>query len=158
MLLETKAITELALVYGSVWQVIAITIIAVLIMAYIANLITSKMNNINDNLIYLLIFSSIILSFIFNYYLAYAIPNNLLIFLSPVFLVGPLFFSGIAFSKEIKKGSFQDVLSSNIMGAIFGCILEYNSLQFGLSSLYFISFGVYLACFFITLRINSKAS
>ena len=39
MLVETKGITELALVYGSTWFVVSIVIACVLIMAYLANLL-----------------------------------------------------------------------------------------------------------------------
>ena len=38
MLVETKAITELGLLFGNTWQVIGITILSVLVMAYLANL------------------------------------------------------------------------------------------------------------------------
>ena len=37
MLIETKAITELGLLFGNTWQVVGITIASVLVMAYLAN-------------------------------------------------------------------------------------------------------------------------
>ena len=42
MLVETKAITELGLMFGNTWQIISIVIIAVLTMAYLANLSVMK--------------------------------------------------------------------------------------------------------------------
>ena len=44
MLVETKAITELSLLFGNTWQVIGITIISVLVMAYLANLLAAKLS------------------------------------------------------------------------------------------------------------------
>ena len=42
MLIETKCITEIAKIYGSTWMVTSIVISAILIMAFIANLMVIK--------------------------------------------------------------------------------------------------------------------
>src|SRR6185503_2151565 len=43
MLVETKAITELGLVFGNTWQVVGVTIQGVLVMAYLANLCAGRL-------------------------------------------------------------------------------------------------------------------
>jgi len=59
-------------------------------------------------------------------------------------LVGPLFFSGIVFSTLLKRTqSIAAAMSYNLMGAMLGGALEYNSMRFGFSSLYLIAFLLY---------------
>ncbi len=148
MLIETKSITEIAKYYGSTWLVTSFVIITILIMAFIANLIIIKKINIKSKQIYFLLISSIILGyylFINNY--VYINPNYLFLIV-PILLSLPLLFSGLAFSKELKEiNSVPKALSSNILGAMFGGFLEYNSMYFGLSSLYLLACLLYFSAF-----------
>ena len=60
----------------------------------------------------------------------------------------PMFFSGMAFSKQLStEKAISIALSSNILGAIFGGLLEYNAMYFGYRSLYILGFAMYLAAF-----------
>ena len=62
----------------------------------------------------------------------------------PILLTLPILFSGIAFSKEILKiNSASQALSANILGAMFGGFLEYNSMYFGFGSLYILAGAIY---------------
>ncbi len=148
MLIETKSITEIAKYYGSTWLVTSFVIITILIMAFLANLMIIKKINIRSKQIYFLLISSIILG----YYLFvndYVYINaNYLHLIVPILLSLPLLFSGLAFSKELKKiNSVPKALSSNILGAMFGGFLEYNSMYFGLSSLYLLACLLYFSAF-----------
>ena len=49
MLVETKAITELGLLFGNTWQVVGITIISVLVMAWLANSLRRARLNSQDH-------------------------------------------------------------------------------------------------------------
>jgi spermidine synthase len=145
MLVETKAITELALVFGNTWQIIAFTITSILIMAFIANLTVSKTdkNLIFPAFIFLLI--TIVCGYLVvtNDIIASSNWAAKISFLT--LLTVPMFFSGIIFSSLLKKS--QDVtgaLAYNIIGAMLGGLLEYNSLKFGFSSLYFIALLAYI--------------
>ena len=63
----------------------------------------------------------------------------------PLILTVPIFFSGLAFSKELSVENHVGVaLSSNILGAIFGGLIEYNSMYFGFKSLYLLGIIMYL--------------
>jgi len=58
--------------------------------------------------------------------------------------VGPLFFSGLVFSTLLKSTENISVaMAYNLMGAMLGGALEYNSMRFGFSSLYLIALGLY---------------
>jgi len=90
---------------------------------------------------YLLLFLSIFIGYVTFSYLLVDIENPIY----PVLLTMPILFSGIAFSKEILKiKSTSQALSANILGAMFGGFLEYNSMYFGFGSLYILAGFIYL--------------
>lgn len=144
MLVETKAIAELALVFGNTWQVIAITIIGVLIMAYLANLFVAKAQK--DYLVPASIglFAVIIIGYVI--FLTGDLPYKGVSakVMAVALLVSPLFFSGIIFSSLLRKaGNVSGVMAYNIMGAMLGGLLEYSAMRFGFSFLYLLAIGVY---------------
>ena len=148
MLIETKGITELALVFGSTWFVVSIVIGFILIMAYFANLLIIKKIKIKTYLIYALILLSISLGYFYTLIDHGSINSITQKILTPSILTIPIFFSGLAFSKQLSiEKTVSVALSSNILGAIFGGLLEYNSMYFGFRSLYILGFIMYLAAF-----------
>lgn len=154
MLVETKGITELALVYGSTWFVISAVITAILIMAFLANLLVMKMGKAPPPLItYGLLFISLIAGL----GLAFTPLISLTPWLSRIIMTAvltlPLFFSGFAFSTELRKSvSVAVALSSNLLGAMLGGFLEYNSMYFGFRSLYFLALITYGLAFICSLK------
>jgi len=151
MLIETKGITELALVYGSTWFVVSIVISFILIMAYFANLMIIKNFKIKISIIYFFILISLLIGYYVTYLDLSNLPSSFLKFIVPTVLTIPIFFSGLAFSKQLSmEKSVSIALSSNILGAIFGGLLEYNSMYFGFRSLYLLGFAMYLLAFLFT--------
>jgi hypothetical protein len=59
-------------------------------------------------------------------------------------MASPLFFSGLVFSVMLKSTkNITSAMAYNIMGAMLGGVLEYNSMKFGFSFLYLIALGLY---------------
>ena len=148
MLVETKGITEIAKIYGSTWIVVSVVIAAVLLMSFIANLIVMKKIKISLLATYTLLLISLILG----YYLftkgSTQMPSDINKIIMPIILTLPILFSGIAFSKELLKlQSISQALSSNILGAMLGGFLEYNSMYFGFSNLYVLAGAIYLSSY-----------
>jgi hypothetical protein len=143
MLVETKAITELGLMFGNTWRVIGIVILAVLIMAYLANLVVMKFGFHRTTAPLVLLLLSLGAG------LAVArtggMPATPLGQLSAVVvLTVPMFFSGIAFSSLLAgTGDIAGALAMNLLGAMCGGLLEYNSMYFGFQFLYWIAMGLY---------------
>ena len=149
MLVETKAITELGLMFGNTWIIIGIVTVAVLTMAYLANLAVMKFGLRRPAVPLLLLLLSIGAG------LAVAksggMPATPLGQLAAVvILTVPMFFSGIAFSSLLANtGDIAGALAMNLLGAMCGGVLEYNSMYFGFQFLYWIAMGLYalaLAC------------
>ncbi len=144
MLIETKCITEFAKIYGSTWLVNAIVISSILLMAFLANYLVIKKIKINFKINYLLILISISIGYYFFTY----IDTKLNIIFYPIILTLPILFSGIAFSRELLKiDSTSQALFANILGAMVGGFLEYNSMYFGFSFLYILAGFLYFLAF-----------
>jgi hypothetical protein len=144
MLIETKAITELGLLFGNTWHVVGITIISVLVMAYLANVFAARLTRQAVTLSFLGLFAVLLVGYavaIRGSIPATALPERILMV---AILVGPLFFSGLVFSTLLKSTENISVaMAYNLMGAMLGGALEYNSMRFGFSSLYLIALGLY---------------
>jgi spermidine synthase len=149
MLVETKAITELGLHLGGTWFVIAATIVLVLAMAFLANLLVQRGHFRDTGYAYLGLLVSLLVGYL------YARNHDLIAFSSPllslmtscVLLTIPMFFSGIVFSNLIGRSgiNISTALAYNLIGALFGGLMEYNSMYFGFAFLYLLAIGFYIA-------------
>ena len=151
MLIETKAITELALTFGSTWVINSIVITSLLIMAFVANLVVSKISKINKPAIYILLVISLITGMLLlNSSQMNLLPLSTARILSIILLTIPLLFSGLAFSTELKKTPIPVAFFSNLLGAILGGFLEYNTMYFGFQFLYVLGIIIYLLAFYFS--------
>jgi spermidine synthase len=147
MLVETKAITELGLHLGGTWFVIAAAIMLVLIMAFLANLIVTRTSRMLAGPAYLGLFVSLLVG----YGLATSHgqwmfgPPLVQLAVSCLVLTIPLFFAGIIFSSLIGEAeiNISTAFAYNLMGALFGGVMEYNSMYFGFAFLYLLATGFY---------------
>jgi hypothetical protein len=152
MLVETKAITELGLVFGNTWHVIGIAIAGVLLMAYLANAFVERAGVARTLLPFLLLFASLVGGVVLAS--AGGLPSTLAGRIGTVVvLTGPMFFSGIVFSTLIRSSSdVSAALAMNLLGTMCGGLLEYNSMYFGFRFLYWLALACYGAAFLTTLR------
>lgn len=147
MLVETKAITELGLHLGGTWFVIAAAIMLVLIMAFLANLIVTRTARNLAGPAYLGLFVSLLVGYgLATSHGDWAFgPPMMQLALSCLVLTIPLFFAGIIFSSLIgeAKINISTAFAYNLMGALFGGVMEYNSMYFGFAFLYLLALGFY---------------
>jgi len=143
-LLETKSITEMALLFGSTWIVNSVVISSILIMILGANLVVRRFKPGDLRPYYLLLLSSLVLN--------YAVPVSgilgqhfILRGLVSGFLISlPLFFAGIIFATSLSRMKTVELaFGSNLLGSVVGGMLEYSSLIFGIKALYLIAAFVY---------------
>jgi hypothetical protein len=145
MLIETKAITQLGLVLGNTWQILAVVVASILVLAFLANLWIMWRGPIAR----WLAFSLLVLSLVAGAGATSAVSAGwqmpLVKFTMPVILTMPLFFSGLIFSGELARGgNLSSAVASNLFGAMFGGFLEYNSMYWGYASLTWLGLGIYL--------------
>lgn len=157
MLVETKSISQLALVYGSTWIVTSVVIASILILAFLANLLVLYKVKIPTAVIYLLVLASLAAG-------VYACEQDLSGLsamneraIMTLAMTLPLFFSGLAFSNEVLRArSVSIALASNLLGAMFGGFLEYNAIYFGYKSLFYFAGALYILAFLTTFPVKQK--
>jgi SAM-dependent methyltransferase len=145
MLLETKAITQFALLWGSTWVVASIAITGVLVMALAATIVVSRINIRSPWLVcivllailaanYMLPVGSLALDSIATESFAHALLG-----FSPIFCAGLLFGSAIKRSPSLPRD-----YGINLLGAMAGGVAEYIALVTGYNVLLFIVAACYV--------------
>lgn len=148
MLIETKAITELGLVFGNSWQVIGIVIIAILLMAFLANYVVRRFKLEHSSQAYVLLLVSLAIGW--GVARTGGLPSSWLGRIGlAVVLTSPMFFSGMVFSTLLRsRGGISGMMAMNLLGAMCGGLLEYNSMYFGFRFLYMLAAALYVLAFF----------
>ena len=124
MLLETKGVTELSLLFGSTWTVNAVVIAAFLTMGLLANSVI-MVQPVSRRVAYTALFIVLAASVFLPYSIFEGLPGTARVMASATLAGLPVFFSGLIFSR-----SFRDVakpsqgLGINLLGAVVGGVLE----------------------------------
>ena len=124
MLLETKGVTELSLLFGSTWVVNAVVIGSFLLMGLLANMVISFVP-IPRKLAYTFLFCLLVVDMFLPYRVLSGLPGGEKVAAGAILVGLPVFFSGMVFSR-----SFRDVsrpargLGVNLLGAVVGGVLE----------------------------------
>jgi hypothetical protein len=158
-LLETKSITEIALLLGSTWIVNAVVIAAILCMIVIANVLVERFKLTDTRPYYLLLIASLL----FNYFISLStflgLSLILRLILASLAQALPLFFAGIIFAISFRQtDSVEIALGSNLIGAILGGIFEYASLALGIRSLYLFAMAFYILSAIALFRMGRRES
>jgi len=150
MLVETKAITEMGLTFGNTWQVIGIVIASILVMAFLANCVVQWLNLKSSLVPYVLLVASLGIGWLIAN--GGGLPSTTAGRLATAFvLTCPMFFSGIVFSTLLDSGGkISAIMSINLLGAMCGGLLEYNSMYFGFRSLYLVAMASYFLAFIVS--------
>lgn len=156
LLLETKSVTEMSLLFGSTWLVNVLVFSSILLMILLANLWVLKKEHWNKNWLFGLLVLSLLGS--------YLVPVDSLLGIPVMgqWLVGgvktalPLFFASMIFALIFKSRQQAALaLAFNVLGAVFGGVLEYSSMALGTKSLYLLSLIMYLGTYYFYTRESS---
>jgi SAM-dependent methyltransferase len=145
MLLETKGVVHLALLFGSTWLVSSVVISAVLVMILLSNLYVLAVKPERTGIYYGMLFAGLLANLAVPATLFLALPDaaRVVVSCSVVFL--PVFFAGIVFATAFRDSDQPDVdLGSNIAGVVLGGLSENLSLVVGFNGLLLIASGFYL--------------
>jgi hypothetical protein len=144
-LLETKSMTEMALLFGSTWVVNAAVISAIMIMIVLSNWLVIKFNLRNTRVFYLLLFLSLILSYFVPLRSFLGLPDTLRTAIVSLEQAVPLLFASIIFAIRFQGvGSIAIAMGSNLFGGVLGGLTEYASLALGIRSLYVFALAFYI--------------
>jgi hypothetical protein len=145
MLLETKAVVQLALLFGSTWLVNSLVFSTVLVLILLANLYVSKVPAARLAWHYAGLLALLALAIVvpLDTFLSggvvwrYAVPCGL--------ALGPMFFAGVIFASSFRDApSPNQAYGSNIAGAVVGGLCESFSMLLGFSHLLLVAVLFYL--------------
>jgi spermidine synthase len=144
LLIETKAVTTLALIFGSTWVVNSIVIAAILIMILLANLLAEKVPLPGFRVLYSLLFAVLVFNFLFPFDLLNRLSWTARLVMSSCIIALPLFFAALIFAQSFARVvSSGHALASNLLGGLLGGFLEYLDMWTGLRWLNLVALVLY---------------
>lgn len=145
MLLETKAIVQLALLFGSTWFVNSMVFFTALVLVLLANLFVLKGPQVKPAWHYagLLVLLAAAIATPFEIFLSGGVFMR---YVAPcVLALGPMFFAGVIFAQSFRKSADPDMaFGSNIAGSVLGGIAESLSTLLGFQLLLLVAVVFYL--------------
>jgi spermidine synthase len=148
MLLETKGVVHMALLFGSTWVVNSAVFAAILAMILAANLYVLKMRPRNLLPYYALLAAALVVNLAvpLNTYLSLAPFARTIVSCAVVFV--PVFFAGVIFATLFRDSREPDVdFGWNVAGVVAGGLSEHLSLVLGFNYLLIVAAAYYLAAF-----------
>jgi spermidine synthase len=132
MLVETKAVVTMALLFGSTWVVNSVVFFAVLVMILIANLLTLRFRPTNLWPHYAGLLVSLLLNCVVPLDFFLGKPWTVQVMGSCLLVFAPILFAAVIFATVFKRTLEPDhALGINIAGAIVGGLSEYSSMLLG---------------------------
>jgi spermidine synthase len=144
MLLETKGVVHLALLFGSTWVVNSVVFAAILVMILLSNLFLLAVRPKRVWPSYLLLTAALLVNAGVPMQTFLALPATSRVAVSCVVVFLPIFFAGLVFGVAFRDSARPDIdFGWNIAGAIFGGLAENASLVVGFNHLLFVAIGFY---------------
>jgi SAM-dependent methyltransferase len=157
MLLETKAVVQLALLFGSTWIVNSLVFFTALILILLANLtvLRAPPRTLRWYYVALVVFLVATIVIPLNVFLSGGI---LLRYIIPcVLALGPMFFAGVIFARYFRDSADPDMaFGSNIAGSVVGGLSEYFSMLVGFRYLLLLAIAFYLLAALVSVARNSS--
>jgi SAM-dependent methyltransferase len=156
MLLETKGVVHMALLFGSTWKVNSIVFFTVLVMILLSNLFVLAFQPRRLWPYYVLVGLTLGANALVpvDYYLGLADPWKTIVSCTVVFV--PVFFAGVIFAAAFRHSRQPDVdFGSNIGGVILGGLSEYLSLMLGFNHLLLVAVGFYALAWLLAPRLRA---
>lgn len=159
MLLETKSVVHMALLFGSTWLVNSIVFGAVLIMILLANLFVHAFKPRSTKPYYVLLVLSLIVGIIVPMNVFLALPGAAKIIASCAVAFLPIFFAGIVFATTFRDSRQPGLdFGCNIAGVMLGGLCENLSLMLGFSNLLGVAIGFYILSALLQPKVRQSAA
>jgi Spermine/spermidine synthase domain len=132
MLIETKAVVTMALLFGSTWVVNSVVFFAVLVMILIANLWTLKAKVSHLWPYYVGLLVTLVLNTIIPLDFFLGMNRSVQVIGSCLLVFAPVLFAGVIFAASFKRTAEPDrAFGFNIAGAMLGGLAENSSMLLG---------------------------
>jgi SAM-dependent methyltransferase len=153
LLIETRGVTSLSLLFGSTWVVNAAVFTGVLLMALLANLIVSRFRPASTLLPFLLLLLSVVLLWSIDLGALNRLPLLARGLAGGTINALPVAFAGVVVSTLLaRSANMASALGANLLGSVLGGCLEYLSMYTGLRALALLALALYLGALAFHLR------
>jgi SAM-dependent methyltransferase len=156
MLVETKAVVHMALLFGGTWVVNSVVIFAVLVMILFANLFVLAARPTRLGPYYAGLLVSLVISALvpMDYFLG--MDRTTQIVGSSLLAFVPILFAGVIFAVSFGRAAEPErAFGANIAGAMFGGLAEYSSMLLGFQYLLFVAVALYMFSF-VSMRLGPR--
>src|SRR3989440_8634569 len=132
MLVETKAVVTMALLFGSTWVVNSVVFFAVLMMILIANRWTLRFQPDRLWPYYGGLLITLVLNTVVPLDFFLGMNRSIQVIASCLLVFAPILFAGVIFASSFKRTAKPDrAFGFNIAGAMVGGLAEYSSMLLG---------------------------
>ena len=157
MLLETKAVVHMALLFGSTWVVNTVVFSAVLVMILIANLLVLKAPSGRMPHYYVGLLTTLALNLVVPLDSFLGLPLLPRAIVAGTLVLSPVFFAGVIFAILLRQAKRpEQALAYNTAGAILGGFAESFSLLIGYQYLIALAAAIYLASWLVAVRTPTR--
>jgi SAM-dependent methyltransferase len=144
MLVETKAVVTMALIFGGTWVVNSVVFFAVLVMILLANLWTAKLNPVRLWPYYAGLLVTLAVNVIVPLDFFLGMTRSVQVIGSCLLVFAPILFAGVIFAASFKRTTQPDLaFGVNIAGAMLGGLAEYSSMLLGFQYLVLVAILFY---------------
>jgi hypothetical protein len=153
LLIETKSVTALGLLFGSTWMVNSVVIGSILVMILLANSMVARRVGPSITTLYGVLLALLTVNFFFPLDLLNGLPWSQRVLAAGLLVSAPLFVAAMIFAQAFKAVQFPSVaLASNLFGALVGGLLEYADMLTGLRWLNIIALLLYFVSYVALVR------
>jgi spermidine synthase len=144
LLIETKAVVTMALLFGSTWIVNSVVFLAVLLMILFANLWTARLSPSRLWAYYIGLMITLLLNCLIPLDFFLGMTRVVQVVAACALVFAPIFFAAVIFASAFKRTSEPDqALGINIAGAMVGGLAEYSSMLLGFQYLVLVAVAFY---------------
>ncbi len=157
LLIETRSVTDLSLLFGSTWIVNAAVFAGVLAVVFVANAYVRRRGVPDMTIVFALLFAALLLNYFVRPDRLLALPVVERSILGPLLAALPVGFAGLIFSSVFARSPEPSAsLGSNLLGAVVGGCLEFLSTWTGLRALTLVALAFYLVAMLLYRRIGQR--
>ena len=145
MLIETKAVVTMALLFGGTWIVNSVVFMAVLVMILLANLWTFRVRPTHLWPYYMGLLISLALNVIMSLDSFLGMNRAIQVLGASLLVFVPIFFAGVIFAGSFRRTTQPDrAFGINVAGAMVGGLAEYGSMALGFKYIVLIALLFYV--------------
>jgi SAM-dependent methyltransferase len=161
LLLETKAVTQMSLLFGSTWVVNLLVFSAILAVLLAANVFVLKLKSagreLNLPLLFGLLAGLLVLATAIPVSWLATLPSVLQWLAGALYVALPIGVAGLIFPALFARAAdAQAAFGSNLLGAIVGGVLEYFTMILGINSLTLTAAALYLLAWLVFSRSSQR--